>query len=323
MLCCMPETPAEDVAPQKPIEGPDWSAVEFHPQCPLCEYDLFGLSAPRCPECGYGFEWRDVLDPRAAEHPYLFEYQSRRRIRSFVRTAWHAAAPRGFWKSLHPSLRPRAGRLVTYFVAGLFLHVIAILIAAFLEVAAMYASWGRMSFIYKPSPGGGAVDRLLSSMSDALSTTHLYPEMYLETAARFAGAPVLMIALILVSLASFRFSMKRARIKTSHVLRCITYSLDPFGWAVTGFVLSLLLVVLILAGIPQVWDSSYSVVLAIIWIPYSMIRLYCAYRFYLRFEPPFATLSAVAIIVTLLFAIMFPADLVKVLAFVQHGVWLY
>lgn len=319
----MPETRTPAAPQPPPTANPDWSAVDFHPLCPLCGYDLFGLSAPRCPECGYAFEWRDVLDPRAAEHPYLFEYQSRRRIRSFLRTAYHAAAPRTFWKSLHPSLRPRAGRLVTYFIAGLFFHVIAISIAAFLEVAAMYASWGRMSFIYKPSPGEGAIDRLLSSMSDALSTTNLHPEMYLETAARFAGAPVLMIAMIFISLASFRYSMKRARIKTSQVLRCITYSLDPFGWAVTGFLLSLLLVVLILAGISQVWDSRYSVVLAIIWIAYSMIRLYCAYRFYLRFEHPFATLSAVAIIVTLLFAIMFPADLVKVLAFVQHGVWLY
>ena len=42
--------------------------------CPLCEYNLRGLSEPRCPECGYRFEWAELRDPSRRLHPYLFEH---------------------------------------------------------------------------------------------------------------------------------------------------------------------------------------------------------------------------------------------------------
>ena len=73
------ETPA-------PQPQPQWAAVVESICCPLCEYNLRGLSEPRCPECGYRFDWDALLDPTKRLHPYLFEHHPERNVRSFVRT---------------------------------------------------------------------------------------------------------------------------------------------------------------------------------------------------------------------------------------------
>lgn len=47
--------------------GPEGLALDL--ACPKCAYNLRGLTKPRCPECGFHFEWSDV--PRLvheAEH---------------------------------------------------------------------------------------------------------------------------------------------------------------------------------------------------------------------------------------------------------------
>ena len=34
----------------------DWSTITENIECPLCLYNLRGLTEPRCPECGYQFQ---------------------------------------------------------------------------------------------------------------------------------------------------------------------------------------------------------------------------------------------------------------------------
>lgn len=87
--------------------------------------------------------------------------------------------------------------------------------------------------------------------------------------------------------------------------------------------LALVLVVLILTGVSQHWNSRCAAFLAIAWIVYSMVRLHRAYKYYLLFDHPVATLSAVALIVMMIFAILFPSDVVNTKALVQYGVRLY
>jgi len=64
----------------------DWSTVTTDVVCPLCEYNLRGLSENRCPECGYVFDWNEVLHPEIVRHPYLFEHNPKRSIRSLTVT---------------------------------------------------------------------------------------------------------------------------------------------------------------------------------------------------------------------------------------------
>ena len=99
------DTPS--AAPAATGGGPDWSTIEHEIHCPLCDYNLYGLIEPRCPECGYPFEWSVMLDPAAGVHPYLVEHHTDRFVRSFVATALGAMRPTRFWRSLHPIQRPR------------------------------------------------------------------------------------------------------------------------------------------------------------------------------------------------------------------------
>ena len=98
--------------------GPD---PEAPVPCPMCDYDLRGQPEPRCPECGYRFEWPQLPDPALKRHPYLFEHHPRRNVRSFVRTLLGGVLPRRFWRSLRPSQPSAPRRLVLYWVLATLL----------------------------------------------------------------------------------------------------------------------------------------------------------------------------------------------------------
>jgi hypothetical protein len=65
---------------------PDWSVITDTIRCPLCDYDLRGLSEPLCPECGYRFAWDELLDAQLRSHRFLFEHARRRFRISFLKT---------------------------------------------------------------------------------------------------------------------------------------------------------------------------------------------------------------------------------------------
>jgi hypothetical protein len=90
--------------------------VDQDVQCPLCGYNLRGLSEARCPECGGKFDWPDLLDPTRKLHPYLFEHHPRRNIVSFIRTVIGGLLPRRFWRRLHPAQPSSPRRLVLYWL---------------------------------------------------------------------------------------------------------------------------------------------------------------------------------------------------------------
>jgi hypothetical protein len=77
----MAQTDHMSAVPMTNPESPDWDTIPHEVHCPLCEYNLRGIRDPRCPECGYRFEWPDMLSPRRADHPYLFEHHPERNFR--------------------------------------------------------------------------------------------------------------------------------------------------------------------------------------------------------------------------------------------------
>src|SRR6185503_2909506 len=111
----LPAVPGEE-APES------LSSRDLH--CPLCEYNLRGLTEPRCPECGYRFEWVELIDAKLKLHPYLFEHHPRRNVWSFWKTAVGGLRPGRFWKALHPTHVSRPGRLLAYWA------VVALLVLA-------------------------------------------------------------------------------------------------------------------------------------------------------------------------------------------------
>src|SRR5258706_5160535 len=105
-----------------------WGApdLQTHPddvRCPKCQYNLRGLIEPRCPECGYRFEWHNLLDDRLRPHPFLFEHHPESNFKSFWKTAWAGLRPFRFWKSLNLVQPTRPGRLLIYWIGAMLLSV--------------------------------------------------------------------------------------------------------------------------------------------------------------------------------------------------------
>ncbi len=55
-----------DNPPNQPDLLPIPSRIDFEVPCPRCEYNLRGLTVPRCPECGLTFEWNEVPEFKKA-----------------------------------------------------------------------------------------------------------------------------------------------------------------------------------------------------------------------------------------------------------------
>ena len=103
--------------------APDWSSITRDIKCPMCDYNLRGLIAPTCPECGYRFQWDRVLYPIRYLHPYLFEHHPDRNIGSFVQTQTRNFRPFGFWKTIDPSQPLNVRRLMIYWAVGASFNV--------------------------------------------------------------------------------------------------------------------------------------------------------------------------------------------------------
>lgn len=73
--------------------------------CPLCEYDLRGLTEPHCPECGYCYTWGELDDPARRFHPYLFEHHPDANAWSFGKTLLGGLKPSAFWGPFIPLSR--------------------------------------------------------------------------------------------------------------------------------------------------------------------------------------------------------------------------
>jgi hypothetical protein len=282
---------ADGRVPTAPEEG----APETLLQCPLCDYDLRGLPDPRCPECGYTFEWADLTDPAKRRHPYLFEHHPERNAWSFWRTATAGLRPAKFWSRLYPTQPSRPRRLGLY--AGLVVAP-AVLVPAVFYVRTLVwwmglaASWVGNS--RRPPTVLHGMDLLRAAWF-----TNPRPSEVLTA----LGHYLLWALLTYLSLLVFRISMRRARVRPAHVARCVVYSFDALFWvaapaAVAG-VGSIVGGLMGLSGLPPT-----AVMIATIGAPPLLAvtvvyRLWVAYRGYLRFEHAFLTVLASQLIALL------------------------
>jgi hypothetical protein len=271
-----------------PAAPPDWPAIDYDVFCPLCEYNLRGLIESRCPECGFRFTWPEMLDPNRRQHPYLFEHHPGHNVWSYFKTAIGACYPRTFWATLHPNQPSSRNRLLIYWAAGAVLCFLALAT----HVVILYASaeWLLQGIPWAPA---SLLDCLLEEL---ISGVWLY-----------VGAGILLflgawVFLTVLSLRVFWISMRRARVRAIHMLRCVLYSFDPFIWMlVAAASMFSFLLALATDGIRSL-DVHHVVLLtaAGTLILLSLRRLVLAYRLYLRFDHPLATIIASQIIVLLI-----------------------
>ena len=252
------------------------------PHCPLCEYDLRGLAEPRCPECGYRFTWEELRDPSRRIHPYLFEHHPERNVRSFFATLLGGLRPTRFWSTLYPTQPSRPARLVTDWLLAA---------APLATLTALH--WGLIVGKVAARPrrfrGRGPFETLRWAM---------YEDMEVGGFGLLATMCVAWPWLTLAPLLVFQVSLRRARLKGTHVLRCVLYAGDLCLWLSPLMLLLVLAMWLGGASPPRAyWHDVPFVAWAL--IPWLLYRLHTAYRLYLRFDHAAATVLASQVVVLL------------------------
>ena len=260
--------------------------------CPLCGYNLRGLAEPRCPECGYQFDWSEMLDVRRRKHPFLYEQQSGIAAGAFVRTAAASYRPRRFWQILHPAQPASLRRLLLYWLIGAAILAMALEAGVLIvraEQAAPYVGW-------RGGPPSAAWN-----LVEALDLYLSYGWVVQDTI-RWVLFPLLWPWVTFASLLVFRISMRRARIRNVHMLRCALYSGDGLAflpWPIAGIVACAVFWA-VQAGAKAYTALALALAIAA-WIDSSR-RLAIALASYLQFDWPRATMLASQIIVLLVFA---------------------
>jgi len=320
------EQPASTASP------PDWDAIESDFFCPLCDYNLRGLADPRCPECGFRFDWPDVLDPSRRVHPYIFEHHPERNFRSFWRTAFAGWRPRRFWKSLHPARPARPRRLILYWclAASAVLLAHAVIVAAYTYKTTRFMGWGAATHFpvfsipsltdsegYRPFETDSyyrdpdiplQLSDYVARVKAIVAAPTVFGNFLFEPACALCWAWLTLLVLLV-----FQVSMRRAKVKLIQVLRCVVYSAD--------FILWLGIIRLVLTPIHfwvlewwRPWlDFEHFIFLLVFVGPVvggiglATFRLVTAYRLYLRFPHPRTTILASQIIVALIFLNLFVA----------------
>jgi hypothetical protein len=160
----------------------------------------------------------------------------------------------------------------------------------------------------------GSLDKFLDTIiPQATFTSVLQTRMRMfDRDEMLLNAVVLPLAwpwLFMLALLIFQFSMRRARIRQVHVLRCVLYSFDLVLWAIVLVVASGILALGYGDNSGAGWGPTNAPVMAIriardAVVILGTLRLTIAYRDYLRFDHPRATvLSALLITVLLVVAI--------------------
>jgi hypothetical protein len=300
-------------------------------RCPLCGYELRGLVDPRCPECGHEFTWAEVLDPERQVHRYLFEHHPERNVWSFWRTAWGGWRPGRFWRELRPAQPSRGRRLVGYWVvtvAFVLLGIGGMFGLVLVDAAKQRASERAWALAYySPGSAGQPQIALLRSRFgsvqgyiDTVMPTPSHAAFYWQEAIVFwrntcveapftpmvLGAYVAWPWATIGGLMVFQVSMRRARIRPIHAVRCVLYSFDGGIWIGLGMVLVLSVIAWpglqgVKPGLAMFW---------IYWVPwaavgllaFSVARLGVAYRRYVRMDHAWAVIVSSQLMVGLVAA---------------------
>lgn len=309
-----PQSPAAapDAAP-----GYDRAPTDEDLLCPLCEYNLRGATEPRCPECGFRFEWRDLLDPERRRHEYVFEHHPRHNLWSFRRTLFGTLRPRRFWQTLRPGQPSNPKRLILYWLAVTAVALALPVGLMGLDMARLAAQHHRYRASYGPPPFTGPTKALLDQdfpvppqpeffrryfVIQRYSITWALYRMEVHwtlASAAYLAWPWLTFLALLV----FQISMRRARVKPVHVLRCVMYTFDATALLAWGLLLMAAGLFAAAALLPTTFQSDPFELL--LWVAALIIlltftyRLSIAYRLYLQFPHAVTTVVTSQVIAIL------------------------
>lgn len=232
-----------------PIDIAAPSAMDRDIPCPLCGYNLRGLTVPRCPECGHVFQWNELFE-LGNRHPYFFEH-NRRGLRAIVSTWAHSLFPRRFWRTARPTHEPHRRRLLVHWICVTTLALLLLTTPLLCSAGAMYVRIYRFRSAWLAMTIQGLTPQQLrlqiaqyGSMNNAAAQLFPYPDLsevqrlifpygfgYEGTfASILAGATLIVLwpPLTLATLMLYRRVFRHAKIRIEHVMRMIVYGTDIF-----------------------------------------------------------------------------------------------
>ena len=222
------------------------------PICAKCGYDQSGEVATwqeqcpmrgRCPECGYEFNWGDVLDPSKIELDWFVEHA--RSVwgmgRRTIPTLWNLLIPYRYWKRVQMETPRSMKRYIGWI--GLMMLVMHLATSAGLvaihHVGLLQANAGTRAMIAQAPPAQQA--RLQQYIYDTQGLDYWYPlvgraVLYpattttgytMDYAAMVASLGVITASLSfmwLVLFCTFTTTRKRSKLRMVHVVRATIVS---------------------------------------------------------------------------------------------------
>lgn len=190
--------------------------------CAKCGYHLRGLRKTRCPECGKEFTWDEALARYHRTRLPYFEYRWREQpLRSFVRTWWLCLWPRRLWRTMQLHDPPQVGALLLQFGITLFCLQLVVTVLQTLAFFFFLAWVNRLLPIWNwlPATAFEAFDAARSARITKLT----------------AVWSISTVGALLV----FQQSMRQLKIRNTHVLRAVVYSLpSAITWVFPSMLLS-------------------------------------------------------------------------------------
>lgn len=198
--------------------------------CPLCGYDLRGLTSRRCPECGHAFEPDALRAALEDGRGQTFEHAARPAI-ALVDTAAQSLSPPRFWRRFRPTVPVAPRRLfvwaTVWLLAATLWSLVAIAPAAIDAHADAYAPAPFVSFAGAPTPPGPmyqAWGYARFTWLDA-ATFALRQREQLASAVRLVVAASAWPLTAFIAMRTFAVTLRRAGVRPAHLARVALY-----GW---------------------------------------------------------------------------------------------
>ncbi len=241
--------------------------------CTHCDYHIFGLTTQRCPECGQEFAWEEVLDDyRLLQKPF-FEYRWRQRpVRSLIKSWWLALRPGKFWR-LAEMQDP--ARLRPLFAIVAILLVITCVVMVFCDAMELLLwDWRYAAQRFRGTGFGKPY-----AWYDPLNIFQSLISAWTPEIKNITASITIWVVCNLAALLVFQQSMKRHKVRTSHIVRVWVYAVPQALPPTVGFVASSSWLAPLFG-----WDFYPTVESWTIWFFFALVTrsIHIAYKHYLR-----------------------------------------
>lgn len=270
-------------------------------ECPRCGYDVTGTmslwteSCPlegRCTECGYEYQWAEVLGSMRRVPAWFFETAQRRLIRSAISTSVRTLAPWWFWRKVPLHAPCSSLRLFVLMAAWLAIAYTMGIVAISLESP---YGWGMLTSLFvrhgtgppavATQPLGQSAQLFLQVFRDGahwplgLGVTNLPRRS--EVAIEWLFLATLLTPTSLLAIQRF---IGAERVRLTHLVRAGAYSSVAFLVALSSWFLCFGVIVTwghsAVVSI-QPWVGTLLLRAMLLWPVASVLWWWCACRLYL------------------------------------------